>query len=227
MISPLAIALHELRRGKPRVLPVGGLVVHTTGGGPARSARKLGIPADERALAYYLRGNGGFPHYLIDRDGDLFAICDEGEIANHAGWANIGGTVAWRKWKAPKWWCDAWIGWSTPIDLVEAVNPLARTPNAVYLGCELLADESGWNFTAQQYLKLAMLWVDMRARYPGLPHADTLPMFRLCGHEDLNPTERASGGKPWDPGAHRPDAKFSWVRLAEAIRRCGTLPRDA
>jgi hypothetical protein len=228
MISQLAITPHDLRRGTPRVLPVCGLVVHTTGRGPAVAAKKLGIPADERALAYYLHGRGGFPHYLVDYDGDCFAVCDEGEIANHAGWAGIGGAKAWRGWTPPAWWRDNWSSpvQTSPLDLIRRVHDGARTPNAIYLGVELLADETGFGFTPEQYLKLAMLWVDLCAREEALrlwlpfptPHA------RLLGHEDVNPIERASGGRPWDPGAHRTPPMFSWARLQAVIRRCGPLP---
>ena len=174
MISPLCEEPTGLRPGKARPGRVRGLVVHTTGGGPARSAKKLGIDPTERALAYYLHGGEGFPNYLLSQEGLLLPICDEAQVANHAGWdkallAQVGG-MGWNKWQPAKWWADVWVaaGYKNPGAILRAAaGPGAKVSgvNSLFLGVELEADETGYGFTPQQYLKLAMLWEDIARRH--------------------------------------------------------------
>src|SRR5437870_12859889 len=85
-VSPLAVG-DGLRRSTPRTRTVNGVCVHTTGSGPATKATGTTRPPLQLALDYYVHGREGFPHYLIDYDGTIRAICDEGEVAWHAGWA--------------------------------------------------------------------------------------------------------------------------------------------
>ena len=93
VISPLARAskFGLNTRGGARRYPVYGLIVHTTGGGPARRAR-LNLKSKSKnckvaldcALKIYAGGEG-FPHYVIDYDGTIVCTCSEGHIAWHSG----------------------------------------------------------------------------------------------------------------------------------------------
>jgi hypothetical protein len=212
MLSSLARRPAQLRRGgaRPRGVTVRGVCVHTTGGGPARRAPQRRTTPLQLALNYYLRGNGGFPHYVIDYDGTIHATCDEREVASHAGWAGIGGRSRWASWTAPAWWSRVWsrFGKRTPADLVP---PPARSPNDIFIGIELLADTSGYGFTPAQYRSLADLIVDITRRH-GI-RLTGAPSPELLGHEDVDPISRQVPAGGWDPGAHRADPRFSWATL--------------
>jgi N-acetylmuramoyl-L-alanine amidase len=217
-VSGLAVGDGTSRRSRPRALPVHGLCVHTTGSGPATKAKGKGTTPLQVALDFYVHGREGFPHYLIDYDGTIHAICDEGHVAWHAGWATRGGKARWASWTAPAWWSSVWRRWNaaTPAALMPAQ---AGDPNSVYIGVELLADASGWGFTDAQYNALARLVVDVFRRHR-VPLSEP-PNPRLLGHEDLEPVDRANADGGWDPGAHRRVPKFSWAGLWSRIQALG------
>jgi N-acetylmuramoyl-L-alanine amidase len=217
-VSRLAVGDGTLRRSATRTLPVHGLCVHTTGSGPATKARKAGTSPAQIALDYYVRGREGFPHYLIDYNGTIRAICDEAHVAWHAGWAQRGGKQRWTSWVPPTWWSGVWRPRNirTPADLLPTS---AVDPNSVYIGVELLGDPTGWGFTDLQYGALARLIVDVFRRHR-IPLSQP-PNPRLLGHEDLEPVDRANAQGGWDPGAHRTVPKFSWPKLWSRIQAPG------
>src|SRR5205809_2851331 len=91
--SPLAIKSPRgwrISAGK-RKKPVWGVVVHTTGSGPAAMARKHNRwnCKSPIACALALYGPGGiegFPHYVIGYDGSIYSVTPEDYVAWHAGW---------------------------------------------------------------------------------------------------------------------------------------------
>ena len=202
VISPLANTRAGLRTGPKRTLPVYGVCVHTTSGGPARRAQanpKRKKSALDYAMDFYLHGNEGFPHYVIDYDGTIYGTCSESQLAMHAGWGK-NGIQKWGSWKAPAWWGNVWRAQlgpkATPASLLP---PKARDPNSVYIGVELLADTTGYGFTVAQYRALARLVSDIARRH-GLP-INSAPGPRLLGHEDVDPVSRSNSHGGWDPGA--------------------------
>ncbi len=214
MVSPLAVPGGAMtRRPDARTLPVYGVCVHTTADGPARKANAARTTPLQLAIRTYLEGGVG-PHYVIGYDGTIVSTCDEGHIAWHAGWGGKGKTL-WPGWKAPAWWISVWRKWnaSTPLDLLPRG---ASDPNQVYIGVELLADKTGYGFTPAQYEALAQLVLDVARRHNVTINAAPSP--RLLGHEDVDPIQRgrADGGR--DPGAHRPNPKFSWADLWSRMR---------
>jgi hypothetical protein len=217
-VSPLAVGDGTRRRSGARTLPVYGLCVHTTGSGPATKAKGRATTPLRIAMDYYINGREGFPHYVIDYDGTIHAICDEGHVAWHAGWFTRGGKNRWASWTAPAWWSSVWRprNIATPAGLLP---PQATDPNSAYIGVELLADASGWGFTNAQYDALARLVVDVFRRH-GVPLSEP-PNPRLLGHEDLEPVDRANADGGWDPGAHRRVPKFSWPGLWARIQSLG------
>ena len=208
-VSPLAVSSRPLTAGHGRrTLPVYGVCVHTTGRGPAVLGRKKGRPPIQVALDVYHGGREG-PHYVIGYDGTIHAVTPEDRVAWHAGWGRA-GRRRWASWTAPAWWRTVWGRWraATPADLLP---PAARDPNQVYIGVELLGNETASGFTAAQYDALARLVVDVARR-----HTVTIPAApspRLLGHEDLEPIQRGAAYGGWDPGAHRTHPVFSWADL--------------
>ena len=226
--SPRGFNLRGKKRSAGRKMF--GIVVHTTGSGPATIAEtdaekraSLGCAsAIDCALAIYATGEG-FPHYVIGYDGATYATCPEDHTAWHAGWTRqMGGRDRWRSWSAPAWWSRVWGAGRTPIDLLPQGS---FSPNSSHFGIELLGASRSATFTDAQYEALARLVVDIDQRH-GLG-IDRAPSPKLLGHEDLNPlpTEqhgRANARGGWDPGAHRVDGTtptFSWSKLWSLIER--------
>ena len=219
MVSPLAVSKRTLKPGHPRTLPVGGVVVCSSGPGPVRNSKRTRRPAIVEALDVYYHQPED-THYVIDHDGTIHAVVPENRVSWHAGWGRA-GRRRWASWTAPKWWSDVWGRWNakTPADLLPNG---AVDPNQVYIGVELLGNEPP-RFTPAQYDALARLVVDIARRHRvTIPSA---PSPRLLGHEDVEPTSLRSnrfGG--WDPGAHRnPGIKpvFSWSELWSRMQAIG------
>lgn len=227
IVSPLAtISKFGLRDKNRRKQPVYGVVVHTTGGGPARKARinqnrhpKRCTKAFDCAVEVY-ESNEGYPNYVIDYDGTIVCTCSEGYVASHAG--RNGAAARYLKENgAPAWWKAVWGAKASPF----AVAP---HPNGQYIGVELLQSERGGSYTEQQYQALARLIADIGSRH-GI-RWDRPPNRALLGHEDVNPapytTKLNAEGKAvvdingrslrnlsagWDPGFSR--GWFSWDKL--------------
>ncbi|MEP7337945.1 MAG: hypothetical protein ABI977_09395, partial [Acidobacteriota bacterium] len=118
-LSSLATTKFGLRKGSKRSIPVFGICVHTTGSGPASKAKKdPRKSALTRALDYYIKGDGGFPHYVVAYDGSIVATCDERQVAAHAGFGQK-EREHYKTWTAPGWWSTVWNpkGARSPLDL--------------------------------------------------------------------------------------------------------------
>jgi hypothetical protein len=230
--SPLAIKSPRDWRtsGGKRKKPVWGIVVHTTGSGPAAMAGKPNRwsckSAIDCVLALYGPGGmEGFPHYVIGYDGSIYAVTPENYVAWHAGWTKeTGGRAGWAHWSPPVWWSSVWGSGRTPLDLIAKD---AGSPNTRHIGIELLGGPSGWGFTEAQYRSLARLAADIERRH-GLNLGEP-PNPRLLGHEDVNPLTtkggRADARGGWDPGAHRQPSQFSWKRLGPLMREARAAAR--
>lgn len=193
-LSPLSITRRGLRKAS-RKQPgkIIAIVVHNTSRGPANRSRERRFrrPAIEYALDHYLMGKEGFPHYVVDFNGTIYATCDERFVAWHAGWVHAGGKKLFTSgWSAPEWWSRVWSkhGAKTPIDLLPAG---AGSPNYRTIGIELLLLPD-MSYTPQQYKALARLVVDIQRRNPEviIPAA---PSRGLLGHEDFAPVTGDGG----------------------------------
>jgi hypothetical protein len=222
VISPLAVTLRGLRKAPYLMKKVSQIVIHQTSRGPANRSMKSGYrkPAVDFALDYYLKGNGGFPHYVIDFNGTIYATCDERYVAHHSGWVHSGGRALFEKsnWRAPAWWLAVWgkFNFKSPIDLLPEG---AGSPNIRSIGIELMMSPN-LRYTEQQYKSLARLVIDIGKRHGlSIPSA---PSPVLLGHEDYAPVlgkgGRADKNGGWDPGAHRTNPYFSWSKLWEYVR---------
>jgi hypothetical protein len=216
VVSPLAVSKRPPKPGHRRTHPVFGVVVHTTGRGPAVTGKKRGRPPIQVALDVYY-GQPEDTHYVIDHDGTIHAIVPENRVSWHAGWGGV-GRRRWASWTAPTWWSSVWGRWNarTPADLLPA---RANDPNQVYIGVELLGDETASGFTSAQYDALARLVMDVARRHGfAIPAA---PSPRLLGHEDVEPIRRSDRYGGWDPGAHRTRPVFSWSGLWSRMQAIG------
>jgi hypothetical protein len=216
VVSPLAVSKRPLKPGHRRTLPVFGVVVHTTGRGPAVTGKKQGRPPIQVALDVY-SGQPEDAHYVIDYDGTIHAIVPENRVSWHPGWGGV-GRRRWASWTAPTWWSSVWGRWNarTPADLLP---PGANDPNQIYIGVELLGNETASGFTSAQYDALARLVVDVARRHGFAIHAAPSP--RLLGHEDVEPIRRSNRYGGWDPGAHRTRPVFSWSGLWSRMQAIG------
>jgi hypothetical protein len=231
VLSPLAITLRGLRKAPYNMKAVSQIVVHMTSRGPVNRSKKSGYrtPAITYALNHYLNGGEGFPHYVIDFNGTIYATCDERKIAYHSGWVHAGGAELFRKadWRAPAWWQAVWgrFGLKSPINLLPKG---AAGPNARSIGIELLISPT-LTYTEQQYRALARLVLDIERRH-GLK-IQQAPSPMLLGHEDYAPVlgkgGRSNKGGGWDPGAHRSKPFFSWSKLWSYMRGSGAAQPEA
>ncbi|HEY3500998.1 MAG TPA: N-acetylmuramoyl-L-alanine amidase [Polyangiaceae bacterium] len=233
VVSPLAqVSRFGLRtQGGKRKHPVYGVIVHTTGSGPAAMARRgkgqwagKCSTALDCALAIYAK-NDGFAHYVIDYQGLVVCTCSEDRVAWHAGLGAAARQYLKEK-GPPPWWQKTWGAVArSPLDL-----PLSgRGPNAQHVGIELLQSEQGGSYTEAQYRSLAALILDIERRH-GLK-LERFPSRSLLGHEDVNPAPYAQGkiggrsldnlSAGWDPGASR--GWFSWDKLWALLRSGGGL----
>ena len=223
VLSPLAITLLGLRKAKQRQPgTIAAIVVHMTSRGPAKRSKASGYrtPAVQYALRHYVTGSEGFPHYVVDFNGTIYATCDERFIAYHSGWVHAGGKSLFTSgWRAPEWWSRVWFkqGAKTPIDLLP---PGVKGPNTRTLGVELMILPN-LSYTSERSRALARLVVDIQRRYPELK-LGAIPGRGLLGHEDLAPVAgkggRADSRGGWDPGAHRENPYLDWQRLATEIQ---------
>jgi len=193
--------------------------VHTTGSGVVDKALKLKVDPLDYAVAYYLKPDSYFPHYVCGWDGHLVQVADERERAQHVGFAERGKylTGDWEKLLPASLvarWRERWPGFKSPAHLFPG-----SSVNNVFVGVELLPtptrDRVYGRFTLAQHQMVSMLAKDLgeRAKLP----ARWWQTSRLLGHEDLTPLSRSNKGGGWDPGALRVDPDFHWGAVLQLL----------
>jgi hypothetical protein len=234
-----SLALQRPRRSDriTRRSSVYGLLLHTTGGGIPAKAVKTGRAAAEVALAWYRESQGhdgqqgangypwGGPGYVIAHDGTVYQIADDDILTNHAGGPHrdlylSGAWVAKVSQPTVEHWRDRWTGVKSPAHLFPS-----RSPNADYVGCEMVPCgaglgtpmRAGLRFTQAQHDAAIALGRDLVARH-GWP-ADWARGPRLVGHEDVQPIERHDAGGGWDPGWLRAAPYFDFEYVRQALAR--------
>jgi len=219
--SELATAqVERMRDVADRSIPVFGIAVHCTGSGIVTKALAHGADPFEYALAYYLRPESYFAHYLIDFDGTIAQIADEHERAPHIGLTALDRDAYLSgRWKnrLPRAyvsaWTARWAGYASPSHLYPG-----RSPNNAYVGMEMLVWQhgcagkprtAGAKYTTAQHDAAAALAADIARRWE-LPAA-WRRSGRLACHEDITPLTRTSNGQGWDPGVVRAASPwFDW-----------------
>lgn len=220
--SPLANFVDNPRdvRNRPTPKPW-GLMVHTTGRGIIKRARKLNTTPLEAAVALYTEIGQPFAHYVMDQDGTIIQIADEREAAWHAGipaaQRKLYGSGKWRE-KVPTrpyvYWLEHWglvHKKLSPTDLYPTASP-----NQAYVGIELIPNRRA-TFSEAQYRSLSEFgrefFVERHKIVSVFPGMGPLPTPRFLGHEDVEPLERWEKVGGWDPGALRAKPRFDWSRI--------------
>ena len=218
--SELATAQVDHERDvQDRTISVYGVAIHCTGSSIVDKALKEGADCLEYAIAYYLRPDSYFAHYVIGFDGTIAQIADEHERAMHIGLlaadrsAYLGGT-----WKArlPRAFVDAWVARWPAQKSPSHLYP-GPSPNNAYVGIELLVwndrcpgspHGAGLRYTTAQHDAAAVLASDIAGRWQ-LP-AGWQDTGRLACHEDISPLTRTNKAGGWDPGVLRAPPWFNW-----------------
>lgn len=218
--SELATAKVDHQRDvQDRTIPVHGIAVHCTGSGIVDKALNARADCLEYAVAYYLRPDSYFAHYVIGFDGTIAQISDEHERAMHIRLpaadrkAYLGGT--W-KTRLPGAFVDSWVArwpmYKSPSHLYPGPSP-----NNAYVGIELLIwndrcsgrpHAPGLRYTTAQHDATAALVSDIAMRWQ-LP-AGWHNSGRLACHEDISPFTRTNEAGGWDPGVLRFPPWFDW-----------------
>lgn len=235
-VSPLGRQPAQLRSdAKDRTVPVWGVAVHCTGSGIVSKAMARGADPLEYTVAHYLDpATPYYGHYVVGFRGEIVQVADEHENAQHVGFAAqqrsdflSGG---WGH-QLPKAYVDAWHarwpGHASPAHLFPGPSP-----NAVYVGMELLCWQPGCAgaplapgqlYTEAQYAAAAALAADVARRWGFLAGWAEPGSGMLACHEDLNPLDRTAGGQGWDPGVIRSTPYFDWSHFLAAVRRASLV----
>ena len=212
-----------------RKIDVYGVMLHTTGTGVIRKARRKGWPDEpdaptpyEIALNYHRKR--GASHFDVDVDGTAYQLMPWNRMGAHANSPKRRRMLSgkWAKDMTRKGRADTvgrWhVRWKKPSP--QHLYP-TRSPNGCYVGIELrpLAEprSDGLWFTDGQMRVAAMIALDVADR-AGLPdgwHRTS----RLLGHEDTSPYKRWNRRGGWDPGALRNRPRFSWQLFTSELER--------
>lgn len=235
MTSPFARVVRD--RGLVRRGRVGGVLIHSTGRGLLDSAKKRGLTPDAEAERLYGGALSTFPHYVVGHAA-VTSYCDELKWAAHASWSlaekSRYAEGGWRALIEPDgravpsragtydWWDARWgpargLAYGSPADMLAQIGG-AKSPNAVYVGIELVPYADG-SFSSTQYVALGALVRDVLGRNSfTLPLPSSLPQVWLCGHSDISPLRRTEvNGRPYDPDSTGAGPDFDWRALEAAI----------
>lgn len=219
--SSIATQVEDLVSDRPRVGPVWGLCVHTSG----RSIVQRAIAARARVLEYvvgYYRAAPYSCHYVIGWSGEIVQITPDDRRVPHVGVS----TEERQSYLSGRWheglplgavrrWGDLW-GRGSPQHLFPG-----RSANSAYVGVELppllTPGADGTWYTLSQHEAVARLAEDLRVRHGWPDWPSELPCPRLLGHEDLDAYGRWDRDGGWDPGALRALPRFRWGLVAEAM----------
>lgn len=218
-----------VRRGLCRVrrAPVRGVVVHTTGAGPAlRASEQLDARGrfdawrarhpdpDPRssfseALWAFTEATPDSGHYLVGQErGAVVQVVPEDLVARHVGSAKARG-YARRAWCRPglEWWRERWPRLSDPRGLMGGHLWDGWSCNENTVGIEVappVEDPSG-PWSPECWLNLGDLVAEL-----ALAHGFPFSRDYIVTHSDAHPRARSARGKPWDPGPRQ----WSWTKLA-------------
>lgn len=216
-------------------MPVFGVAIHQTGSGIVEKALAAHADPFEYAVAYYLKPDSYFAHYVIGYDGNIAQIADEHERAPHIGQIDkerlnyFSGD--WEKQAGQKFvslWKHRWTGYASPAHLYPGISP-----NNAYVGMEMIPIIHGSEavpmseeliYTEAQHEAVAKLSFDIAKRW-------NFPIGweatgRLACHEDVTPLTRMAKDAGWDPGVNRVIPWFNWFFLINCLRqiKLGAMP---
>ncbi len=209
------------KRGKLQRYERGGyhaLVVHTTGRGIHKKAKRWGVSGFQAAMRVFATQVDASGHYVVGQGGELGQCVPEEVAAWHVGGRGAAKYHRAGWWKARKvaWWRERWPQFTAPGQLAGGSlwlpSPTTGKPscNANTIGVEVVPPEdprAPWS--PECWATLAKLGRDISER-----RAMELTLETVLTHSDAHPFSRSAKGKPWDPAPHQ----WSYDRFAETAR---------
>lgn len=205
---------------------VAGIVIHTTGIGPAkrfhRQAAKNGWRTHFDAAVYlYTRIMTAGPHYVVGQDGEIARVMPEEMVAYGAAarhpWQYRLPNGRWRK-KRP-WWHERWLplGIDRPALLGQPDFRLYDTrgrinPRAIHIEVVPPAGNKRGEWSDSTWRSLAWLVGGVCERW-------SIPLDETCvvSHADLCPVERGRPRIPWDPWPEQWSGPESVARIRSLL----------
>lgn len=212
-----------------------GIILHTTGGGFARSVEGKAPDSDAAAARRYTTGALRYHgHYLVGRlSGRVYQLAHPTRIAYHTGalasrygrgptapsdtWRRFGSPLGVEGWQPHgrdpavvyDWWDARWPGVVSPVEF------FGRQINAATVGLDVIPAVDG-SFGASQVEATAQLVAALCATY-GIEPTER----GMMRHEDVDPVRRGCVlrrgtiyGVPWDPGP-----RFPFGEMLERVRQ--------
>lgn len=217
MISALATPV--CTKGRTRRPGFGGIILHDTGSGVLKLARRKGESVEQRTARFYAGSADAWPDYLVG--GMVQAFGDDGIASAHAAWrpweiaAYRDGS--WRtKWAkdyrdavvaVPRenyaWWVERWqsIGYASPLSIITSAWNGPLSPNRARIGIEMLHDGADLALVGRLVADILRRHAPSAIEDVHAVLAKGRPHGLVCGHEDVSPCRRTTKtGRPWDPG---------------------------
>lgn len=179
------------------------LIIHTTGMGVHRKAKRWKVDPFLAALRIYSQQMDASGHYVIGQLGQLAQCVPEEIVAWHVG---SKGAAAYHRaswWRAKKvaWWRERWPQYVAPGQLARghlwATSPTTCKPscNSNVIGFEVVPPPDNGEWSAECWATIAELSRDVSER-----REIVLSLETVLSHSDAHPRSRSARGKPWDPG---------------------------
>lgn len=192
------------------------IVVHTTGRGVHRKAKRWGVSPFVATMRIFVRQTETSGHYVVDQLGRVGQVVPEEVAAWHVGGKGSRKYHRARWWEASSvvWWRVRWPQFTTPYELAGGKlwlpSPTTGKPscNANTVGIEVIPPEDNGAWSPECWAALGRLCRDIGRRRQ-IP----LSLETVVGHADAHPFSRSARGKPWDP----PPNQWSFSRFAAVV----------
>ena len=198
-----------------------GIVVHTTGRGVHKKAKRWGVSHFQAALRVFTRQVNASGHYLIGQLGEVAQVVPEEVPAWH-----VGGRGSWRYsragwWRAEKvaWWRERWPQHVSPMELAGgrlwAPSPTTGRPscNSNTIGIEVVPPIDNGVWSEKCWATLVVLCKDIAQRRGIMLSRET-----IVSHSDAHPFARSARGQPWDPAIWQWDFE-RFARLSRNMKQ--------
>lgn len=187
------------------------IVVHTTGMGIHRKAKRLGLDPFGTTLKVFSQQTDASGHYVVGQAGQVAQIIPENIPAWHVGGKNSKKYNRARWWEKPQvaWWRERWPQFYTPRDLAGGrlwgLSDERFTCNGNTVGIEVVPPPDNGPWSAACWRTLGKLCWDISGR-----RDIALALETVLSHSDAHPFARSAKGKPWDPNPEQ----WSYERFA-------------
>lgn len=187
------------------------IVVHTTGLGILRKAKRLKLDPFATALKVFSQQIETSGHYVVGQHGQLAQCVPERVPAWHVGGkgARKYHKARWWEAKSVAWWRERWPQFYSPAELGGGRlwgAPEGRlTCNGNVIGIEVIPPDDNGPWSIPCWTTIGALCWDISGR-----RKLALSLETVVSHSDAHPFSRSAKGKPWDPAP----AQWSYERFA-------------